>query len=151
MLNLNEEQIKAVQESNAHSFSSNSLAFMSLMNLEDESKYSHEMVRNGRRWMIAIQSDDPDTIQRSKELGFYIVTTDKPNEIHWIDADNESERQKGWYAIAFCWSSNEGTFIGGNYWHGDHFDEKLPAFKISSQCFSSKEEAEAWAEDNDYF
>ncbi|ARN69257.1 MULTISPECIES: hypothetical protein [Vibrio] len=73
-IEINDEKLEEILSSKAHNFTSYSLANMCLLNLEDESKYSYQMVRNGvGGWIVVIKTDDEETKKHAKKLDFFVL------------------------------------------------------------------------------
>ena len=68
--------------------------------------------------------------------------------IEWTSFDKEVKT--GWYAIHYGWDSDEGSFVGVDFFTETGFQNNHPIIHISSDCFNSKEEAEIWSQKNDF-
>jgi hypothetical protein len=69
--------------------------------------------------------------------------------VGWVGFDSEKMPAAGIYAIAYCWDSEEGVFVGVGKWNGKQWAERLPIVEVSDAPFDSVEAASTWAEEHD--
>lgn len=58
-------------------------------------------------------------------------------------------KEKGWYAIQYCWDTEEGTFYACDYFNGSNWTDKtLPIFQFAG-IFENEIDAEEFADKED--
>lgn len=62
--------------------------------------------------------------------------------------ENDDPTETGWYAIEYCWDSEEGSFCGTSYWNMKEWDSSLPVTRFAGP-FEDENSADIWVEQND--
>lgn len=74
-IEFSQSEQEAATNSKAHTFSSFGNAYQHLLNL-DESKFDHQFIRSGGYWIIAIKSNDKETLEQAARYGYFIVNSE---------------------------------------------------------------------------